>query len=338
MSPPRRSIPSAATLEPLEARRMFDSNPTFNYVDAALSAGQLFQTQSGQLQNFLITDGGTGDQSTYQVRTFKFTPTAATQVRFLLSASNPVGTATKFSFSLYDDNHNGGGGTGGDGLLQETFDTPVAGLPQDVPASQTVTSSFVTLQAGETYFIRLLADGDFLQAGGNGAAAGVNYSFTMQQPGADLTPPTATLMTALRVRTVGGTFYKFVIRYYDRNSINLANVDSSDVIVTGPGGFSSGVRLLSKTAVSSRAVDAFYRLAARGGAWDRGDNGLYTITQVAGQVTDPAGNSAPAVDIGQFTVRIAKGAVAKPAAVPALAANTFSSTFVFDHNESAVWA
>jgi hypothetical protein len=332
-APPR----APATLEPLEARRMFDSNPTFNYVDAVLSAGQMFQNQSGQLQNFLITDGGTGDQSTYQVRTFKFTPATTTQVRFLLAASNPVGTATKFSFALYDDNHNGGGGNGGDGLLQETFDTPVAGLPQDVPVAQSVTSSFVTLQAGETYFIRLIADRDFLQAGGNGANAGVNYSFTMQQPGADLTPPTASLLTALRVRTIGGTFYKFVIEYYDRHGVNLANVDSSDVIVTGPGGFSSAVRLLSKTAVSGRAVDAFYRLAARGGTWDRGDNVLYTITQVAGQVTDVAGNPAPAVDIGQFTVRIPKTAVARPALVPAPAAKAFSRTSVLDHQESAVW-
>jgi hypothetical protein len=128
-----------------------------------------------------------------------------------------------------------------------------------------------------------------------------------------------------------------VIEYYDRHGVNLANVDSSDVIVTGPGGFASGVRLLSKTAVSSRAVDAFYRLAARGGAWDRGDNGLYTISQVAGQVTDLAGNPAAAGAIGQFTVRIAKGAVAQRAIAPALAANTFSSS-VIRSLDDAVWA
>jgi hypothetical protein len=325
------------SFEALEARRMFDSNPTFNYVDVNLSAAQAFQTQSGQLQNTLITDGGTGDQSTYQVRTFKFTAASTGQVRFVLSASNAVGTATKFSFALYDDNHNGGGTSGGDGLLQEAFDTPVGGLPQDVPVGQTVTSSFVTLAAGETYFVRLLADGDFLQAGSNGAAAGVNYAFTMQPPGADLTPPSATLLTALRVRTVGGTFYKFVIEYYDRHGANLANVDSSDVIVTGPGGFSSAVRLLSKTQVSSRAVDAFYRLAARGGTWDRGDNGLYTINQVAGQVTDNAGNPAAAGAIGQFTVRIAKGAVAHLAIAPALAVTTFSSSLVRSSDDD-VWA
>ena len=325
---------------------MFDSNPTFNYVEVALTPAQMFQTQSGTLQNFLITDGGTGDQSSYQVRTYKFTVpgTSATPVRFVLSASNPAGLATKYSFSLYDDNHNGNGNSGGDGLLQEAFDTPVAGLPQDVQANKTVTSGTVSLKGGETYFVRLLADGDFLQAGGTGAEAKINYSFTMQQPpppSSDKTAPVATLRTALRVRSVGGTFYKFVIRYTDETAIDLSTIDTADVIVTGPGGFSSPVRLLSRTQIDGKTVDAFYRLAARGGTWDRGDNGLYTFNQVAGQVKDNAGNAASATAIGQFTVRISKKAqrAAEAAGIaPALAVNPFSSKLIRSKEDVPVWA
>jgi hypothetical protein len=325
---------------------MFDSNPTFNYVEVALTPAQIYQAQSGTLQNFLIPDGGTGDQSSYQIRTYKFTMPGggSTPVRFALSASNPQGLATKYSFSLYDDDHNGNGGSGGDGLLQEAFDTPVAGLPQDIKASKTVTSGNVSLKGGETYFVRLIADGDYLQAGGNGAQAKIDYTFKMEQPpppSSDRTPPVATLRTALRVRSVGGAFYKFVIRYTDDKAIDLSTIDSADVNVTGPGGFSSATRLLSKTQVDGKTVDAFYRLAARGGKWDRGDNGLYTFNQVSGQVKDSAGNSASATPIGQFTVRISKKAQRAAVAagiVPALAASPFSSKLISNTDDVPVWA
>jgi hypothetical protein len=78
-------------------------------------------------------------------------------------------------------------------------------------------------------------------------------------------------------------------------------------------------------------------LAARGGAWDRGDNGLYTISQVAGQVTDMAGNPAAAGAVGQFTVRIPKTVAVQRAMAPALAANTFSNSLVRSLDD-AVWA
>ena len=166
----------------------------------------------------------------------------------------------------------------------------------------------------------------------------------------DQVPPAATLRTALRVRSVGGTFYKFVIRYTDRHGVDLSSIDSGDIIVTGPGGFSSAVRLLSKTPINSRTVDAFYRLAARGGAWDRGDNGLYTFNQVAIQVSDLSGNVRPAGMIGQFTVRISKAAARAAAAAsaiapaaasaiaPALAANPFSSMLISSKDDVPLWA
>jgi hypothetical protein len=159
-------------------------------------------------------------------------------------------------------------------------------------------------------------------------------------PSSDRVPPAATLRTALRVRSVGGTFYKFVIRYADRHGVDLSTVDSGDVRVTGPGGFSSAVRLLSKTQINGRTVDAFYRLAARGGTWDRGDNGLYTFNQVSGQVKDNAGNPAAEQAIGQFTVRISKKAqrAAEAAAVPALAASPFSGKLITSQDDVPVWA
>lgn len=109
----------------------------------------------------------------------------------------------------------------------------------------------------------------------------------------DSTPPKATLLTALRLRQTGGTFYKFTVRFDDETGIGLGSIASSNLNVTGPNGFVSQVRLLSKTQVGSKTVDGFYRLAAPGGSWDSSDNGLYTINVLSGQVKDNAGHFIP---------------------------------------------
>jgi len=46
-------------------------------------------------------------------------------------------------------------------------------------------------------------------------------------------------------------------------------------------------------------------VAAPGGTWDAGDNGTYTISMAAGQVSDAHGNFVPAGTLGTFTVSIA---------------------------------
>lgn len=124
-----------------------------------------------------------------------------------------------------------------------------------------------------------------------------DYTATMvvlPKVGTDTTPPKATLLTALRLRQTGGSFYKFTVRYTDASGIDTGSVLSSNIQVTGPNGFISEVRLLSRTVVNSTTVDGFYRLAAPGGTWDSSDNGLYTINVIANQVHDWAGNYIPA--------------------------------------------
>jgi hypothetical protein len=154
--------------------------------------------------------------------------------------------------------------------------------------------------------------------------------------GAPGTPPVATLLTGLRVRTIGGTFYKFTIRYTDKTGVDMTSVNSQDIIVTGPGGFSSGVRLLTKTASNGgKTVDAFYRLAARDGTWDRGDNGLYTFNLGDGEIADLSGNPTPGAAVGQFTVRIPKTIAPAAAAAPMA---VFSTKSVKDDDQpAAVW-
>jgi probable HAF family extracellular repeat protein len=170
----------------------------------------------------------------------------------------------------------------------------------------------------------------------------------------DTTPPSALLETAVRVRTNGGAFYKFTVQYNDRHGMDLSSIDSADVTVTSnQPAFSSAVRLLSKTiSADGRTVDAFYRLAARGGTWDSSDNGVYTVNIVANQVKDMAGNAIAAgtakmvrtkngvpvkgaalID-GQFSVKVA--AASSPLAV-AVTPSLFSTKSVKSQDD-AVWA
>lgn len=153
--------------------------------------------------------------------------------------------------------------------------------------------------------------------------------------GSDSTPPKATLLTALRLRQTGGSFYKFTVRYTDAGGINGDSITSSDINVTGPGGFVSQVRLLTKTQVNSATWDGFYRLAAPGGTWDAADNGLYTINMNGAEVLDVNGNAVPpgpttmpktknGVPVpgqtvpGQFSVKIIAPALVRPQAVTLL--------------------
>lgn len=110
------------------------------------------------------------------------------------------------------------------------------------------------------------------------------------------------------IRASGGTTQDFTVRYYDVTGINPATLDSSDIQVTGPGGFSQIATLVnagtqvSTTAGTARTVT--YRVTAPGGTWDAGDSGLYRINVRANQVRDTLGNYVPVGEVGTFQVVI----------------------------------
>jgi len=131
-----------------------------------------------------------------------------------------------------------------------------------------------------------------------------------------VTPPVAVVQTAATIRSAGGTEYRFVIRYTDASGVDVDSLSNGDVLVTGPGGFSSGVTLLDATPSNGgRTVDARYQLAARGGTWGAEDNGAYALTVRKQQVADLAGNVAPVTVAGTFAVSIAVVSRPRPARV-----------------------
>jgi len=77
------------------------------------------------------------------------------------------------------------------------------------------------------------------------------------------------------------------------------------VLVTGPGGYSQ-LGTPANLVPDGSGWAATYYITAPGGTWDAPDAGTYTITLQPGQVSDTAGNAAPAGPMGTFEVQLAQ--------------------------------
>ena len=152
-------------------------------------------------------------------------------------------------------------------------------------SSNTWTASGVTLQPGtHTLDIRTV------DTAGN-VTTGTGHSYTL-----DSTAPTASL-TASNVTTTGGTTHTFTVTYSDAVGMNSSSYTNGDVRITGPNSFS-----VTATKVSVSGNTVTYQFTAPGGSWDAGDAGTYTISMVASQVEDTAGNAVAAGSLGTFTM------------------------------------
>lgn len=125
-----------------------------------------------------------------------------------------------------------------------------------------------------------------------------------QAPSADTLAPTATL-AAQNITTSGGTTHSFTVTYADNVAVNVSTLDSSDLQVTGPGGFSALATFVSVNTNSDGTPRVgTYQINAPGGTWDLADNGTYTVTLRANQVRDTSSNSAASGSLGTFTVNL----------------------------------
>jgi hypothetical protein len=121
----------------------------------------------------------------------------------------------------------------------------------------------------------------------------------------DVTAPTAKAGALPPVLVAGGSAYPIQVTYADNTAIKVSTIDGNDIRVTGPGGFNQLASFVSvdvNTDGTPRV--ATYSLAAPGGVFDMGDNGLYTVALEAGQVTDVGGTAVAAGSLGTFEVAI----------------------------------
>lgn len=138
---------------------------------------------------------------------------------------------------------------------------------------------------------------------GKGSHNGKTAAFLLTPVG-DTIAPIASL-SAPTLTLGGGMYYRFTVTYTDNSAVAFAKIDSSDITVTGPAGWSNWARLVSVAPTSNDSpLAAIYEVKGPGGRWDATDDGSYTISVNAGQVSDTTGNTMAAGVVGAFRVSI----------------------------------
>jgi len=120
----------------------------------------------------------------------------------------------------------------------------------------------------------------------------------------DVTPPTATLSFGPTLTDAVNT-YSFQVAYTDDQAVLRSSLDSNDVIVTGPNGFSQ-VATLTGVDFNGDGTPrtATYQITSPGATFNSTDNGTYTVALQQNQVTDVTGNAATAASVGTFDVAV----------------------------------
>lgn len=119
-------------------------------------------------------------------------------------------------------------------------------------------------------------------------------------PAKDVIPPTVAIVPPADVK--GGWISQFTVTYSDPSGIDPFTPGVNDLVVRGPGGKVYAAALAGLQKHPDGNITATYAMAAPGGAWDKPDNGLYTVALQANQVADKAGNFALERVLGTFRV------------------------------------
>jgi len=135
--------------------------------------------------------------------------------------------------------------------------------------------------------------------GTNAVAAGAIAAVTVNVP----FPAASATASDVSSVELGLPTYSFTVDYAHVIPIAVATIDSLDVRVTGPNGFSQlAVFKGAVPGTDSTTVTATYQITTPGGSWDGTDFGAYSIAVEPGQVTDTDGIAVPAGPIGSFNV------------------------------------
>ena len=87
--------------------------------------------------------------------------------------------------------------------------------------------------------------------------------------------------------------------------MRLASLDSTDLLVTGPNGYSSAAEFVGADLPSDGSpITATYSVPAPADTWDAADNGTYTVTLLEGAVEDTLNHAIPQITLGSFNVSI----------------------------------
>ncbi len=120
----------------------------------------------------------------------------------------------------------------------------------------------------------------------------------------DTTPPTASLSVANL--TLGGSpSHACSVTYSDATAVRLGSLDSTDLAVTGPNGYSNLVEFVgADLPADGSPLTGTYSIPAPGGSWDAADNGTYTVILLEDAVEDTLNNVTAQAMLGTFEVSI----------------------------------
>ncbi len=183
-------------------------------------------------------------------------------------------------------------------------------LVADVSVTDPVTHQSLTLD-GDFGMNFLVASTDLALSNSNeGPFNWVTYDqkaglLGLNLPGAVITPaPTA--VATLPAFANGSSSYTFSVKYTApaKQTITAATITGNNIRVTGPNGYSKLATLVSRSSSTDSAViTATYKIAPPDGFWDAADNGAYTLSMQANQVSDTNKDAVVAGSLGTITLK-----------------------------------
>lgn len=152
--------------------------------------------------------------------------------------------------------------------------------------------------------------------------------------------PNANPTAALGTGGVTANDYTFTVTYADDIAINAASLDSNDIQVTGPSGFSQLAQLVGvNPAGNGSPLTATYRVSApNGGVWAAVNDGPYSVSLISNQVADTIGAFAAPASLGNFTIESGKippaGKFTSGGDIANSGATTYDFTVTYSDNEA----
>jgi len=113
--------------------------------------------------------------------------------------------------------------------------------------------------------------------------------------------PTATV--AVANVSLWGPTHTFNVSYLSNKRIRTSQLDSNDITITGPNGYSRKARLISYVDKVKQVI-ARYKVSTPNVVWNAADNGTYTVAMNTRQMSDGGNAYVPGGTIGNFTVGV----------------------------------
>lgn len=311
-------LPDGNVVQPsLVSTSQGDNGSVVGLFEMAAPSGIFNATANGQyvlsvaVNGFSDTSGNSGAPG--PIAEFNFTADVIPPVASTTDFVAPAKDATQMSFSVtYTDNVAVDVSSIKSGTLSVTIPDGSVVNPTIVSTTATGSSILVSYSmnapggvfnsaANGNYSLQLLAGG-FADAAGNLAVAATIGAFTLN---VDTIAPTVSV-APVTPPVSDQRSLSFTVSYIGNaggSGIQTSTLGNTNILVTGPNGFSTSALLVSSTAITG-GVQAVYEIPAPNGFFSNADNGTYTFTLADGSVSDRAGNFITGEMLGTVAVSL----------------------------------